>query len=625
MTMQDLLDLVSSYKSFMVSFLEEYREELVLPQGEHIIPFLADVEKEILLGNIPESMCPRIKKMIDGLGIEALINTHRALSRIHDLERFQVFFKDIIINCFFAERTFGLFKAIGFVNSNVVLIGANGSGKTTFANLIRDELERTETGIVIPAQKLLIFPTFTFLPTYTSAYSAYNNRQKEVLDDKETYTANQGDSLPYDITKKYGSEMRLLLSALIGERLAKRNRYCSDIKDGEIVDTKAFKSVLDEVIDLWNDFIGHRELFSDDSGNLQIRYGSTHYPAYKMSDGEREILYVVGRVLLAKESSLIIVDEPELHLHKSILNKLWDCLEKRRKDCMFVYLTHDIEFASSRSARKCWLKAFSPGQLDEWDIELINDGVIPEELLMMILGSRKRILFCEGKKSSLDCQVFEALFHDYTIVPVESCKRVIDYTRAFNQIERKYSEAIGIIDSDFRTKEQLEKLKTENVFSYSVSEIENLFLVEDFIKGFAEYKHEELDFSDIKGRILALFEKSINQQASLFVAQRINEQFKESHVKSGQTKDEITKNYSDFTSRIDIEKWFAERKEELEKIVSSEDYEKAIMVYNNKGLHLILEKSLGLSSFNSKALDYLRNSDKAKEILRFFFPREIQS
>lgn len=40
------------------------------------------------------------------------------------------------------SKTFYLLKAIGFTSSNVVLIGANGSGKTTFANSIREQLEK---------------------------------------------------------------------------------------------------------------------------------------------------------------------------------------------------------------------------------------------------------------------------------------------------------------------------------------------------------------------------------------------------------------------------------------------------------------------------------------------------
>lgn len=106
--------------------------------------------------------------------------------------------------------------------------------------------------------------------------------------------------------------------------------------------------------------------------------------------------------MLAKESSLIIVDEPEMHLHKAILNKLWDILEEKRKDCMFIYLTHDIDFASTRIANKRWLKSYSSstsGIFENWEIESIADSEIPEALLMKILGSRKRYYFARANKA----------------------------------------------------------------------------------------------------------------------------------------------------------------------------------------------------------------------------------
>ena len=70
------------------------------------------------------------------------------------------------VNSFFVSKNIFIYlKAIGFTSSNVVLIGANGSGKTTFANSIREQLEKTDNGIVIPAQKLLVFPTYNSIPT----------------------------------------------------------------------------------------------------------------------------------------------------------------------------------------------------------------------------------------------------------------------------------------------------------------------------------------------------------------------------------------------------------------------------------------------------------------------------
>lgn len=625
MNKQELLDQISEDKSFVNSFIKEYQDEIPLSAVKDLGVLYDLVSQDLSEGHIPDSMYPRIKKLLEDTNLKQLRGIVQIYHGKHGFEKYEEAYRSVAIGSYFVGKTYNLLKAIGFVSSNIVLIGANGCGKTTFANSIREELERTETGIVLPAQKLLIFPTYSFHPTFKSAYEAYNLRQKDSLDDKQTFKADKSDDFPYDLTKKYGSELVLLLSAMLGERQSRRDRYCSEIRTGDIVDTEKFRSVLDDVIDIWNDLISHRQLFCDDSGNLQIRFQSSQYPAYQMSDGEREILYVVGRVLLAKDSSLIIIDEPEQHLHKAILNKLWDRLEQKRKDCMFIYLTHDIDFASTRSAKKCWLKSYIPGVTDEWDLEPIEDSIIPEPLLLMLLGSRKRILFCEGKKKSLDNQVFELLFPDFTITPVDSCKDVIDYTRAFNRIQNKYAEAIGIIDSDFRPREQLDKLAAESIFSYDVAEIENLFLVEGFIQGFADYKNEPCDISVIKNRILSLFEKYIGEQTSLYVTQRINYQFSESHVKKGKTKDEVKSAFSAFLSQIDIEKWYKERFEELTRIVSQKDYAKAIRVYNNKGLFKEVEAVLGLYNYRNKAIDYLKSSEDAKDILRSVFPSGIRS
>ena len=45
------------------------------------------------------------------------------------------------------------------------------------------------------------------------------------------------------------------------------------------------------------------------------------------------------------------------------------------------------------------------------------------------------------------------------------------------------------------------------------------------------------------------------------------------------------------------------------------------MLYNNKGLHSIIEKALGISSYNLKALEYLRNSQNARDVLHNVFPK----
>lgn len=625
MDKKELLDLIDQDSSFMKAFLDEYRQDGVnFGAEDRLMSLFVDMKQSVVEDQIPESLFDRLANLIRTLEVEKLRTHQNELQKLHNFEKYRDLAENVFVNSFFVSKTFYLLKAIGFTSSNVVLIGANGSGKTTFANSIREQLEKTDNGIVIPAQKLLVFPTYNSIPTYKSAFADYESRQKVCLDDKQTFKAEKNDDYPYSLSKQYSEELRILVSALISERLERRNNFCSNALEGDIIHLDDFKSNIDEVIEIWNHLIEHRTLLCDNLGNLQIECGDEKYPAYKMSDGERVIFYVVGRVMLAKESSLIIVDEPEMHLHKAILNKLWDILEEKRKDCMFIYLTHDIDFASTRIANKRWLKSYSSstsGIFENWEIESIADSEIPEALLMKILGSRKKVLFCEGKQGSLDRQIIELLFPNFTITPLASCKDVINYTKAYNKISNKYAVAYGIIDRDFRTKEQLDKLAAENIYSYDVAEIENLFLIEDFIKGFAEYKHEPCDIDNIKTQILALLTRNKEQQISSYLIQRINYNFNESHVRNGKDKTEVEANFNEFVKQIKIEEWYNIRLQELDDVIKTSNYAKVIMLYNNKGLHSIIEKALGISSYNLKALEYLRNSQNARDVLHNVFPK----
>ena len=625
MEKKELLDLIDQDSSFMKAFLDEYRQDGVnFGAEDRLMSLFVDMKQSVVEDQIPESLFDRLANLIRTLEVEKLRTHQNELQKLHNFEKYRDLAENVFVNSFFVSKTFYLLKAIGFTSSNVVLIGANGSGKTTFANSIREQLEKTDNGIVIPAQKLLVFPTYNSIPTYKSAFADYESRQKVCLDDKQTFKAEKNDDYPYSLSKQYSEELRILVSALISERLERRNNFCSNAREGDIIHLNDFKSNIDEVIEIWNHLIEHRTLLCDNLGNLQIECGDEKYPAYKMSDGERVIFYVVGRVMLAKESSLIIVDEPEMHLHKAILNKLWDILEEKRKDCMFIYLTHDIDFASTRIANKRWLKSYSSstsGIFENWEIESIADSEIPEALLMKILGSRKKVLFCEGKQGSLDRQIIELLFPNFTITPLASCKDVINYTKAYNKISNKYAVAYGIIDRDFRTKEQLDKLAAENIYSYDVAEIENLFLIEDFIKGFAEYKHEPCDIDNIKTQILALLTRNKEQQIYSYLIQRIKYNFNESHVRNGKDKTEVEANFNEFVKQIKIEEWYNIRLQELDDVIKTSNYAKVIMLYNNKGLHSIIEKALGISSYNLKALEYLRNSQNARDVLHNVFPK----
>ena len=66
------------------------------------------------------------------------------------------------------------------------------------------------------------------------------------------------------------------------------------------------------------------------------------YSVAALSDGERNAFLIACEVLTAKPGSLIIIDEPERHLHRSIISSLLRLLFGQRKDCSFVVSTHEV-------------------------------------------------------------------------------------------------------------------------------------------------------------------------------------------------------------------------------------------------------------------------------------------
>ena len=631
MNSSDLLSLLSQRRDIIESFHSECQKdqdisieidmkllnEAILCSNHLIDTIINDVGSSI----VPESFYEHLQHDIEkNLPNKFPMEFRRGESKLLSYKTIA----EQIINIDKLCETYDFYKKLGFAQKNTVLVGANGCGKTSLANLLKRTLDIRD-GIVIPAQKLLILPKFSNTPNLASTKTHFEQYQNDILSDKVTFDAKQMDDFEYTLAKRYGSEMVKVLGILLGERQVMINRGAAKVKDGQNIVFDDIRSTLDDVMVIWNGLIEHRQLDCDENNLLRIKYEGTSYDAHEMSDGERVIIYHAGRVLLAPKNSLIIVDEPEIHLHKTIANKLWDDLEARRKDCTFIYFTHDLDFASSRIAQKGWIKEFK--YPNNWHIELIEENVIPEELQLKLVGSRKKILFCEGDtQNSIDKFVFEILFPDYTIQPVESCKTVIAYTRAFNKLENVPIKAYGLIDRDFRNEEQLKKLEKESIYSYSVAEIENLFLIEDFIVKFAQYKHEPIDIDELKNKVIQTANDNMESQLAAYITNAINYTFTESHIKRADTKEKVSINLTDFIASIDIEKLYKEQKQKIEKIISDRNYNELIKIINHKGLITLVAQAFRYTKqkdYIEKALSFLREEESGRIILKKYFPESL--
>lgn len=344
-----------------------------------------------------------------------------------------------------------------------------------------------------------------------------------------------------------------------------------------------------------------------------------------MSDGEKVMLYLIAQVLQAPQNGFVVVDEPEMYLHKTILKKLWDLLEAERSDCIFIYLTHDLDFATSRTtAKKIWIKSFT--HPENWEIEDIPTDEIPETLMLELLGSRKNILFCEGIKGSIDERVYSILFPELTIMPVGSCFDVINHTKAFNKLQNVSTRAFGLIDSDHHDTARLEKLKESDIYSFMVAEVENLLLNVTFLKILAaQILIDEANVELIKSDVIKELGKLKEIQASNYVSTKVNYYFTDSDVSKGNALAQLEGNYQEFLDKISINDWYTQRVAELNQMVTESDYDKVLVSINNKGIRNIASKHLKISDFTDRSIKLLQSSKEAKLALNKYFPEEIKT
>ena len=198
------------------------------------------------------------------------------------------------------------------------------------------------------------------------------------------------------------------------------------------------------------------------------------YSAAALSDGERAALMIAGNVLTAPEESLLIIDEPERHLHRSIISPLLSQLFQRRPDCGFIVSTHDsalpLELPDARILllRSC---DFAGSDVSSWEAdELPTNASLDDELKRDLLGARRKILFVEGTERSLDKNLYSLIFPMVSVIPKGNCyevERAVSGLRFGEQFH--WLRPFGIVDGDGQESDQIQDKKImESMLSNSI-------------------------------------------------------------------------------------------------------------------------------------------------------------
>ncbi|MFA9466231.1 MAG: AAA family ATPase [Velocimicrobium sp.] len=463
------------------------------------------------------------------------------------------------LNALFANNLLAAFEALKYLsghNKTLIILGPNGSGKTSFAN----HLKNIETHVkVIPANKPITVQGH--MPSY------YNSTFDMVRQELFGMKGGQVNS-------------ELLLKLIVS--LCSQHDDCARIyNDGG---TK-IESTYDKVKKIFDDFF---EVKLDNSAfSLREIKGKKligePYTFNNMSDGERVAFFYIATVIVAPPQSFIVVDEPENHLNPAIYNKIWDRLIKIRNDCQFIFISHTMEFINARSDFEL-VKIKSFTHPSKFEFEFLGRALedLSSDFIVGVVGSRKPILFCEGSKIDYDYKVYENLFgNKYTVIPTGNCASVENSVDACNAHTATCSiqSAVGIIDSDLKSVEEINRLKAKKVFCLKCNEIEMLLLDEAiFKKVLAQIYKEPIEFEDFK---TAFFRKLTERKQHIIkrlVKTQIDEKLKSSVIddKTNKTKDELKANLLSIFGGLDVDAIWTACDTKITDIIARHDYDAAL-------------------------------------------------
>lgn len=337
---------------------------------------------------------------------------------------------------------------------------------------------------------------------------------------------------------------------------------------------------------------------------IPLGSGGTSYAASEMSDGERVIFYMIGQCLLAQQNSIVIIDEPELHVHKAIIGRLWDLIEAERPDCAFIYITHDLDFVIARpTASKYVVREFSSP--NKWDIELLPENTgLPDRVVSELVGSRQPVLFVEGDRGSVDATIYRSAYDSFLVEPIGSCEAVIHSVASFrrNVTLHRIGAVRGCVDADAREKAELEILREQGIHVLPVAEIENVLILPPIFTELAKALHFSDD--DITTRsenltidILAQAARDLDSASVRYAARRLDAELKRLGP-TAKTIADLSSKYQAAVANIDPTALAKSYRTKLEDAIKARDVRTVLALYDNKGLLSLGAIRLGLKGKN---------------------------
>ena len=502
------------------------------------------------------------------------------------------------------------------VGKPVFVIGPNGSGKSSLLQKLYTENHGRAIRVTAHRQTWLESNTINLTP-----------RLKVETDQYIAADDTQNESRWRD---QYASQrVAVTLFELIDAEIARAMRIQSAVDSRDATQTEKLRqelsplSRLNGLLELGNlpitiSIEENQQLFASKQNNRP-------YSIAELSDGERNAVLLAANVLTAKPNTLILIDEPERHLHRSIASPLLISLFEERPDCAFVVSTHDVSLpidipnATTLLLRSC---TWSGNSVTAWDADIVSaETGIGDDTRREILGSRRKILFVEGDYGSLDRHTYAILYSDISVVPKGNCTEVHRaVTGIRNSEDLHWVKAHGLIDRDNRTEEVTEELAAQGTFALDCYSIESLYYSSEIISRIAdrqlEVSPDHADLSKAENSIVEEVSKHKDRLCALLIEKRLRNEI-ESQLPTHESLIESPIH----CIRLDATEMLIQEGQTFDRMVLNKDTDGLIDRYNVATTRALdsAAKHLGFrgrENYENAVMKLLADDEAARELLR---------
>ncbi|MFP8780784.1 AAA family ATPase [Hydrogenophaga sp. RWCD_12] len=350
------------------------------------------------------------------------------------------------------------------------ILGANGTGKSSLMQAFASANSKNTRRITAHRQTWFRSgsPEFTGKQRAEYEQNVFRYDQQTSARWMDEYSQQRAQMAIYDLVNSENVRAREITKAV-------------DAKSGEVERLSAKDgvfTVLNRLLRLSNlDIVVSVE---DNDEIMASRNSSRPYSISKLSDGERNAILIAANVLTVSAGTLLLIDEPERHLHRSIVSPLLTLLLKERLDCAFVVSTHEPLLPVDNPGSKVLLTracVYENDRVTSYDIDLLeNTSGIDDDLKTTILGERRKIVFVEGVEHSLDKPLYSLLFPNASIVAKADCREV-EYAVVGikGTAELLWVKPYGLVDNDSSEPQRIEDLKTKGVLPINVYSVESIY------------------------------------------------------------------------------------------------------------------------------------------------------